>query len=197
MTNGSADPQSTSRRRGALLGPVVVAARLACASAVLAMAAVAVLRNGAYRSLEADGASLLVGHVIGGRAATAGDIFWVYPDGFVHGFRVTSECTAVLLVAPLLGLTAALFAFTRAPIWRLWVATGVMLAIVTVVNELRLAFIAFASVRWGMHSGYDLAHVLVGSSIGIIGFAAGVAALLVIGLGRDRPRHPRLARRHP
>ncbi|MFL6105747.1 MAG: exosortase/archaeosortase family protein [Marmoricola sp.] len=195
MTDVSLQEQRATSPRRARLRPVVVAGRLTCALVVLALAAGTVLWDDTYRSFEATGASLLVGHLVGGRAAVTDDIFWVYPGGFVHGFRVTSECTAVLLVAPLLGLTAALFAFTRAPMWRLWLASGAMLAIVTAVNEFRLAFIAFASVRWGMHSGYDLAHVLIGSSIGIVGFAGGFVALLVIGLGRNRPRHLRLAHR--
>lgn len=192
MTNGSLQELAATPPRRARLRPVVLAGRQACALVVLAAAAGTVLRNDAYRSFEATGASILVGHVSGGRATAADDIFWVYPDGFVHGFRVTSECTAVLLVAPLLVLTAALFAFTRAPMWRLWLASAAMLAIVTGVNEFRLALIAFASLRWGMQGGYDIAHVFVGSSIGIIGFAGGLAALLMIGLGHRRPRRRRL-----
>ena len=192
LTTDGALRQRTYRRR-----PAVLVGRSACAVVALLLAGAVVAFNGIYRTAEANAAALVLRPFVGGNATAVRDIFWVYPQGFSYGFQVSSECTAILLIAPLLLLTAALFVFTRAAVWRVWLGTIAMYAIVTIVNEFRLALIALSGVHWGMKSGYEIAHVFVGSFVGIVGFAAGLTALILISVGRrrdaDRPRRGKRA----
>jgi exosortase/archaeosortase family protein len=157
------------------------------AVAVLALAAVVagIVWNEQYRSVEAFLAGRLLDPFVTERVQSAGSIYWTYGDTVI-GFRITAECTGLILIGPLLTLAATLLATTRVS----WARTGLgvisMIVVVTIVNEFRLALIGFATVHWGIDQGYVISHTFVGSFIGIIGFVAGLIVLLLIMLGRRR-----------
>lgn len=168
--------------------PQGLVARIVCALAALGLGGAGVFWNGVYRGYEAVGAAILLNPLVGNRTAAVGDAFYVFIPGFNKAFAVTAECTAIILVAPILVLTATIILFTRAPLWRVGLGVVAMFVVITVINEIRLAFIAWATMRFGVDAGYPMAHVLVGSIVGILGFAAGLAALLLISLGRRHRR---------
>jgi len=184
MSSSQATPAPTQRLRHH--GVPVRLLRLGAAGAILAAAAVAALNGAAYRALEAAGAAFLLERLFPGDSSASRDTFWIVTEHFAQGFRVSVECTSLILIAPLLILAAVMLAATRVRFWRLAVAIPVMLSIITVINELRLALIGFSSITWGMNAGYQISHTFVGSVLGIFGFVAGLATLLVISLGRRR-----------
>jgi exosortase/archaeosortase family protein len=157
------------------------------AAAVIATAVgAAILWNEQYRSAEATMAAWLLRPFVDGNVGTWGTVFFVQEGDSVLGLRITVECTALVLIAPLMILAAVLLAVARTR----WVRTGLgvlaMIAIVTVVNEIRLALIGFSTERWGVDQGYTISHTFVGSFIGIIGFVLGLTALIAITVGRRR-----------
>lgn len=114
-----------------------------------------------------------------------GPIFTTVGRGAAFSFRITPECTALVLLVPLVLLASGLIVFTRAASWRVFTAVAAMWLVVTVINELRLASIGLATLQWGVDPGYQISHTFVGSVIGIAGFVAGLAVLLRLSVFRS------------
>jgi exosortase/archaeosortase family protein len=176
--------RATPRRQS----PVSRLGRILGALALLATVVIALLNSASYRAAEALGAARLLGGVVDGDISTVGDVYYVTTQSFVQGFRVSPECTSLILIAPLLVLSAILLVFSRARAWRLGLGVVTMIALVFAINFFRLALIGFSSLTWGMSTGYPISHTFVGSVIGILGFVSGLAALLLISVGRRRKR---------
>ncbi len=145
---------------------------------LVAMVAAGVHANGLYRALEAKLAALTLAPFSKG-TGSSGDTFYLHQKGGLIGLQITSECTALILIAPLVVLAAVLLVFTRARVWRIGAGLALMWVTITAVNEARLALIGFSSSTWGIDLGYTISHTYVGSVIGIFGFVAGLAALLL------------------
>lgn len=160
--------------------------RITTAAVVLIAVVAAVIRNETYRSIEAALAADVMRPFLPGVSGSSGTVLFLKADGNFLGLEVTAECTSLILIGPLLATAAALLATTKVRWWRISLGSVVMIAIVTAVNEFRLALIAYATQTWGIDPGYEVSHTFVGSVIGIFGFVAGLAALLLIGLGRQR-----------
>ncbi|MFB9713338.1 archaeosortase/exosortase family protein [Arthrobacter methylotrophus] len=113
-------------------------------------------------------------------------LVWIDPDRLI-AFNVTSECSAVVLIAPLL-VVGAFFILSQRVSWLRGLAGIVsMLVIVIVTNQARLGLIAWATQTWGISPGYEISHRLVGSLLGIAGFIASLIALILVsGLRRAR-----------
>lgn len=131
-----------------------------------------------YRTFEAKLAAITLAPFVKG-AGSSGGTFYLEQNGGLLGLQITAECTALILIAPLIVLAAVLLVFTRARAWRIAVGLVLMWVIITAVNEARLALIGFSSSTWGIDLGYTISHTYVGSVIGIFGFVAGLAALLI------------------
>ncbi len=110
----------------------------------------------------------------------------IAPDNLV-AFHITAECSAVVLVAPLL-VVGAFFVLSQRIRWvRALAGIVSMLVVIVVANQLRLGLIAWATQMWGMSHGYEITHRLVGSLIGIVGFIAGLVTLILAsGLRRSK-----------
>lgn len=165
-------------------------ARIAVAAMIVLGASLLVMNEFAFRTFEALLAGVVVTPFVSGDTTMGIDRFniWVEPDQMIS-FKVTVECTALIILVPLLIIAAVMLAATSVRWRRALTAMGAMVMVVMVVNLLRLAFIGFAAQKWGMDVGFPLAHSFVGSVIGVLGFAAGLAALIVI-MG-SRGRKPR------
>jgi exosortase/archaeosortase family protein len=86
--------------------------------------------------------------------------------------HITVECASYVAVIPLLLLSGFLVGATRVH-WLRWMLGTLAGGIgIFLVNQLRLALIVFSTSTWGMHPGYDVSHILVGSIIGLCGFVA-------------------------
>jgi exosortase/archaeosortase family protein len=174
------DEPAPKRRAGRILRAVV-------AVVIVALCGVSAFANGFVRSVEAFGAAHLLNLFIAGgsRASNSTYLVWVTQSRLV-GFHVTAECTVLIILIPLLLLAATMIALTRVTWWRAALAIVATVLIVLAVNVVRLAFIGWATQLWGVGFGYTLSHTFVGSVIGIAGFAAGLA-VLVLTMGA-RPR---------
>lgn len=165
--------------------------RILVAGIALAAAAMLVVFNFEVRSVEAILAAITLDPFVpdGSFASRESFLVWIEPEHLV-AFQVTIECTVLIILVPLLLVWAAMLAFSSLKWWRAFVALAVTLIAVAAVNILRLAFIGWASYTWGMDFGFPLAHTFIGSLIGLIGFAGGLAALILIMGGRFRKSRP-------
>jgi exosortase/archaeosortase family protein len=168
-------------------GTVRVLARYSLVTVLLAVVAAIVTGHAFYRATEAALAAGVL-RFVGVASFTSQDVFYVPVRHGVVGLEVTPECTAILLIAPLVMLAAVLVLVARAPVVRALLGVVGMVVIVTVINEIRLAVIGWSTQRWGIDPGYEISHTFVGSVIGIAGFAVGLAFLLVVALGHSKRR---------
>src|SRR5690606_18151060 len=112
---------------------------------LLAVAAGLLVWQQQVRYGEIGLADLWLGQLLaGGTHANQDLLFFSWAGGPMIGMRVTAECTSALLLAPLLALAAVLLGVTRAPWLRLLAGLAVGLALVVVVNQVRLAMIAYS-----------------------------------------------------
>jgi exosortase/archaeosortase family protein len=159
--------------------------RVVLAGAILALAGIAVIENQLVRSWDALGASGLL-HLVGydSMARSRYFLIWDTPTK-LSAYEVTAECTALVLLVPMLIVATAIAIQRRASVPRLVAGIAAMVGTVAVVNEVRLAFIGYAATEWGS-TGYTIAHTFVGSAIGLLGFAGGLALFFVIATKRRR-----------
>lgn len=144
------------------------------------------------RHVEAALASMWIGPATQHRSMLWGDSFLLHlTDTQIIAFRITVECTIVILAAPILFLSAVLICFTRVPPVRWLLATLTGVVMVVIVNQLRLGLIAWATLTWGIDPGYEVSHTFVGSALAVLGFAGAIALMLIIMNGgrTTRPTH--------
>lgn len=167
------------------------AVRVAAGVVLLATAAVMLVWQEQVRHSEIAIAGLWFDLVLSGTTHTNDDvIYFTWSGGPLIGMRDTWECTVALLAGPMCAIGGVLLGLTRMPWHRLLAGLGVALGLLVVVNQLRLAMIAFSLQGWGL-PGYELSHKTLGSIFAIAGFviAAGVF-LKIAGGSAERPRRP-------
>lgn len=178
-------PRIRRRRRSPL--------RLVAAAAAAAVAIAIVLTQADLRVGEAVLARWFVQSVTTGKAAAAGTtVYFGIGTDQVTGLSITALCSTVVFVVPIVGLSAAMIAITRAPVRRVALAALVGLALVVFCNFVRFASAAWAFDRYG-REGFDIVHRYAGSLFVIAGFVAAIVLTLMIGL-RDRTRTPKPTR---
>lgn len=141
------------------------------------------------RTWEAQLAAWWMDPWIAGGATAFDDTFrlWISDDHLV-AFQVTAECTAVILLAPLLALGAALMLSTRVTWLRGVIGITASSLIMLLVNQVRLALIGWSTQQGGLEAGYEFGHRFAGSVVGIAGFAVGLIVLLAVAGVRRRHR---------
>lgn len=152
--------------------------RFAASVPLLTAVAVVVWQQTRFRTFETVVAQKWVGAVLDGTINRYQNIlFFPWPDGPVVGLRISAGCTVALLVAPFVLIGALLVAFTRFNFGRL--LAGVLLGILAllIVNQARIAVIAFSVQHWGM-PGFEFGHKLVGTLIGLAGFALSLVVMV-------------------
>jgi exosortase/archaeosortase family protein len=171
---GGRSPQAAAGA-GARTGQIL-ASVLCCA-----LAAAAVKENYLLRGFEAGLASHVIAFVT---SRPAGSIpqtptFWftVGPHQEM-GLQISAACTVVLMMTPFLIATAFLV-WRRSHTVRPVVACVVAIAMLLVVNQLRILTIIMFVLHLGYAGGFYWGHTLVGSLITIVG---GSATLVVYGL---------------
>jgi len=181
----------TLPRRGRTRAPrrSLRALRLIPAVIIAALAAALAVFHTAFRSAEASLAGAVTDVFVERGSFSSGETYFVW-IGSTHllGVQVTLECTALVILIPLLLIAAAMYAATRISLLRTIIAIVVMTVVVMLTNVLRLFLIAGASQWWGYDLGFPLMHTFVGSVIAIIGFAAGLAVLVVVMSTKRRAR---------
>jgi len=117
-------------------------------------------------------------------------MLWISENHLV-GFQVTAECTAIILLAPLLALGAVMMLSTRVSWFRGVAGIAASAAVMLLVNQLRLALIGWSTQQGGLDAGYEIGHRFAGSVVGIAGFAAGLIVLIAVAGVRRRRRPAR------
>lgn len=182
-------PVKRRLRRGATpLHPINRIARFIVLLAIAAICLLAVMQNRWVRAAEA----YLAGSVLtpfNTKAGARWDVFWFdVPGRGLTAMQVTMECTVLIIAIPLLLTAGVILATTRVKWVRMGAAIVLMMVTVAAANVLRLAFIGWSTSTWGLKVGYPLAHTFLGSVLGILGFAAGLAVLLIVAGTRPRRR---------
>jgi len=152
--------------------------RVVVGLALLYVAVRAVEEIDRLRFLEAEIGSHVVERVMGQSYHPAGTALVYYPGGGPKGtFRaleITWQCSVVWAVVPILAVAAGLVLVPRVSWWRLVLAVAVGVAVVALVNQLRILIIALSTSWWG-RDGYELSHRLVGSGLVLLSVAMGVS----------------------
>lgn len=117
-------------------------------------------------------------------------MLWISENHLV-GFQVTAECTAVILLAPLLAVGAGLMLSTRVSWLRGIIGITASAVAMLVVNQVRLALIGWSTQQGGLEAGYEFGHRFAGSVVGIAGFAVGLIVLIAVTGFRRRGRRRR------
>lgn len=162
------------------------AIRLAASAALGGLAYLTLHENIRIRGFEA----WLATHVIHVAARVqTGDNAGLHAVWFLEkteriGLIITPECTVGLLMVPFIA-AGALMVWQRVPLR--WPLTGlaVALAMLVVVNQLRMVTIVWFVKTMGFSSGFYWGHTMAGSIITIIGLAASLAVFVLLA-GRHR-----------
>lgn len=105
------------------------------------------------------------------------------------GYTVDAGCTATLLVVPFFFLTSGLLSFSRLSLRRCLVALSVVTVVIYGANQGRLLLIAAAMRISGGRSGFELAHVFLGTVVSTFGVLIGLVLFVLVLTGwRPGPR---------
>lgn len=126
------------------------------------------------------------GWIPGGVTASADTYMLWLDDSHLVGFQVTAECTALILLVPLLALGACFVLSARVSVPRAIAGTVASSVVMVLVNQVRLALIGFSTLQGGLGSGYEFGHRFAGSVVGIAGFAVGLVVLIAVAGVRRR-----------
>jgi exosortase/archaeosortase family protein len=149
-----------------------------------------------FRHLEADAAAAVYGVIMPTLAASSAPIVWFrlgMPGAF--GLVITPECSSALLLAPLCVLGMGLMIPRKLRVRR--VSAGLAVAAVFLVtgNLARIGLIAMMIRVFGLGTGYQVGHLILGSLVSIVCIAASMVVLAMIVTGRGRlPAFPVAAR---
>jgi exosortase/archaeosortase family protein len=142
------------------------------------------------RGLEAVGAEHVLAPVgaVGSNLARAVVWFQFGPNRAV-GLVITPECTAALLLVPVLLAGVALLGRRSVGLGRVLVAVVTAALIILCGNLLRIGAIAVLIDRFGVENGYALGHTVVGSMISIVVVGLAMLAMFRAAVGgRGRVR---------
>lgn len=167
------------------------APKLIVATGLLATVAIATIEHVAVRTVEAQVVTSWLNWVLPGGVVAVRTGFMINesPDGAVL-FDITAECTTLLLIAPLVIVTAALTLHRRTTVGRALLATLTSVSALILVNQVRFGLIAWATQLWGLDPGYEISHRLVGTVFSMLGFAGALLlGLFVLGVRQRGRRH--------
>jgi exosortase/archaeosortase family protein len=122
-----------------------------------------------FRHAEAAAAATVFNLVTPTLAATKAPIVWfglATPHAF--GLLITPDCSATLLLVPLLLLGMALVVPVRLPLRRVLGALGCAATLLVAGNLLRIGAIALAVRIAGPGIGYEVGHLVIGSAISVV-----------------------------
>ena len=158
--------------------------------ALLVCCVLAIVEAGAVRNIEAMLAEPLVDAVTSGHSTTSRDVilFGLGTNG-ATGLRISPECTVLVMLLPIGAVVGLLVMFSRLSVPRLFLggALGALAAIL--VNQLRIALIAFSLQEWGIDPGYKISHTFVGSVFAIIGFTLAFLILMKVAVKDKNAGH--------
>ncbi|AAT88252.1 hypothetical protein ATY41_10235 [Leifsonia xyli subsp. xyli] len=167
------------------------ALRVLSAVVCLELVGVLLLTQEKFRAYEATLVSA-VGNFFEGRISShMGDAVLVQTSDLVWtAFRITMECTSLVMIIPLL-LFSALIVLPAKAHWGSWLtATVVGLVLIEIINVARIWLIILATRTWS-EAGFWWTHVVSGSVLAIFGASVTVTVMLKIVNGKIRNRAER------
>ena len=174
------------KRAGRGTGLPRSAARLTVSAILGGLAYLAFMENIRIRGFEAWLASHVI--AVGARVQTGDDAgfqaVWFLEKTERIGLIITPECTVGLLMVPFLA-AAALLVWQRVPLKSPLTGVAVAVAMLVLVNQLRLLTIVWFVKTMGFSSGFYWGHTMAGSVITIVGLAASLAVFVLLA-GRHR-----------
>lgn len=169
---------ASERGRRAAVPQASLRVKVVVGLALLAVTVFLVVSYDAFITIEA----MLIGIVLDwftfGRVNSAHHVMYVgIGTADVHGFLITTLCSTLVLVTPLLVLASVLLVFPRFRIR--FIAKGALLALALAVgaNIARFVLVAVA-LQVGGRGAFDIAHHYVGSILVIL--CAALAILLLL-----------------
>ncbi|PNW09592.1 hypothetical protein C1632_04005 [Microbacterium testaceum] len=167
-------------------GASFMTTRAALALPLLLAAVLLVANETRVRTTEAALTRWALDPITPGRAAAAGPVvyFGIGTPELV-GLDITTLCSTMVLVVPLLVLAAAAVVITRARIGRVLVGLTAAASLASTCNIVRFVSAAWAYTQYG-REGFDLVHRYIGSVFVLLGFGAAIALLLIIALRQPR-----------
>jgi len=154
--------------------------------AVLAVTAVLLLVfQYQFRDLEAVVTARLYGMVTPALAAHGAPIVW-FGLGRPHAFGlvVTADCSSALLVAPLCVLGIALAVPRKLALRRVCAGLAAAAALLVTGNIARIGVIAAMVHFYGMGTGYQLGHLVLGSLLSVLSIATSLVVLVAVITGQ-------------
>ncbi len=149
--------------------------------------------NYLLRGVEADLASKVVGFVTSSPAGAIPQTptFWfTLSPHHEMGLEITPACTVVLMMTPFLIATAFLV-WRKSSALRPVTACVIAIAMLAVVNQLRILTIIIFVLKLGFNGGFYWGHTMVGSLVTIIGGSATLVVYALIAVRRGSPARPR------
>lgn len=113
-----------------------------------------------------------------------------------YALRVTTQCAVAFYLAAVAFFAALVALLPRVGMWRALTATIASMAALLIVNQIRIAVIAYAFSRGGKDA-FNWAHGPIGTCIMLVGIAAALIVFFTLCLRRSRrqiARANRLAR---
>ncbi|GAB2710974.1 hypothetical protein GCM10010442_33640 [Kitasatospora kifunensis] len=160
------------------------------AGAMVCAVLVAVIQQAWYRGVEAAVAGRTAHDLFGCGVSVVRSaqtfFFEFHADRFSYlGLDVSLGCSSLLLIVPVVGVTAVLVVVSRISLLRLTVALAATVAVVVAVNMLRLLAIVYFVNAWGLEAGFGWSHTFLGSLLALAGIssAAFLYCRLVYGAG--------------
>jgi exosortase/archaeosortase family protein len=138
-----------------------------------------------FRDVEAAAAARLYGAVTPTLAAPGAPIVWFglgAPGAF--GLVITPDCSSALLIAPLCVLGIGLSIPRKLALRRVCAGLAVAAALLVAGNLARIGLIAVMIRLYGIGTGYQLGHLVLGSLLSVVCIAASLTVLTLIITGR-------------
>ena len=172
-------------RHAARAAPITRRARLVPMGVLAGIAVLLVVFQHQFRDLEAAVAAHLCSVVTPALAAPGAPIVW-FGLGTSSGFGlvITPDCSSALLIAPLCVLGIGLMVPRKLPLRRVWAGLAVAAALLVAGNMARIGLIAEMIHLYGIGTGYQLGHLVLGSLLSIVCIATSLVALTLIVTGR-------------
>jgi exosortase/archaeosortase family protein len=157
---------------------------------LIAIAIYLMVEQAAFRNLEARLTAPIVHLVTTGRTNTyKSTIYFGIGTDDLHGINITTLCSTVVLIAPLIALAGVLLMLPDFSGARIAAGLAVALVLSAACNVARYAAATAAWQHWG-HDGFDTVHRYLGSLLVIFGFAAAFLLLLRIATRQPQQRGP-------
>jgi hypothetical protein len=142
-----------------------------------------------FRDLEAVAAARLCSVMTPTLAAPGAPIVW-FGLGTSSGFGlvITPDCSSALLLAPLCVLGIGLMIPRKLAVRRVWAGLAVAATLLVTGNMARIGLIAEMVRLYGIGTGYQVGHLVLGSLLSMVCIATSMVVLTLIVTGRGKRR---------